>query len=205
MSFLFIFSPFFFYYVQETSYIFERDVILFQLRIGIHMNDTKDKGDKKLEDKKRKFDDLDRDILVRLQDDARRSYREIASDLQVSVGTVHNRIKRLMKSGILIGFQPVLNSKMLGYELCFLILVTIRGGHSPEVLDLVKNNLNVRSIYHTTGDQSAALICRFKKIEDAREFISEISQNKYVEKIVSNLVLDVVKEEPNVNIRVLEE
>ncbi len=169
--------------------------------VGMQMSATKDKGEKRPEDKKRKLDSLDEQILMRLQDDARRSYREIATDLQISVGTVHNRIKRLMKAKVLVGFQPVLNSKMLGYELCFFILITIKGGHSSEVLDLIKNNANVRAVYHTTGDQSAALICRFKKIEDAREFISEINQNKYVEKTISNLVLDVVKEEPNVNLR----
>ncbi len=165
------------------------------------MDDAKDTGEKKTEEKKHKLDSLDEQILMRLQDDARRSYREIAADLQISVGTVHNRIKRLMKSNVLIGFQPIINSQMLGYKLCFFILVTIRGGHSSEVLDLIKNNANVRAVYHTTGDNTAALICRFKKIEDAREFISEINQHKYVEKTISNLVLDVIKEEPNVNLR----
>ncbi len=165
------------------------------------MSAVKDKGEKKVEDKKRKLDTLDIDILTRLQDDARRSYREIATDLQISVGTVHNRIKRLMKANVLTGFQPVLNSKMLGYELCFFISITIKGGHAPEVLALIKNHANVRALYHTMGDQSAALICRFKKMEDVREFISEIDQNKYVEKVVSNLVQEVIKEEPNVNLR----
>jgi len=162
---------------------------------------VKEKEEKKNDEKKRKLDQLDEQILIRLQEDARRSYREIAQDLEISVGTVHNRIKRLMKANILTGFQPILNSKLLGYELCFLILLTIKGGHSMEVLDLIKNNPHVRSLYYTTGDQSAALICRFKKIEDAREFISEINQNKNVEKIVSNLVLDVIKEEPSINLR----
>ncbi len=165
------------------------------------MSAVKDKGEKRVEEKKRKLDPLDEQILMRLQDDARRSYREIATDLDISVGTVHNRVKRLIKSNVLLGFQPVLNSKMLGYELCFFILITIKGGNSPEVLDKIKNNPNVRALYHTTGDQSAALICRFKKMEDAREFISVINQNKDVEKVVSNLVLDVIKEEPNVNLR----
>ncbi len=169
--------------------------------VGICMNVVKEKGEKKVEDKKRKIDSLDMDILIRLQDDARRSYREIATDLQISVGTVHNRIKRMMKTNILTGFQPVLNSKLLGYELCFFILITIKGEQATEVLGLIKNNANVRALYHTTGNQDAALICRFKKMEDAREFISEINQNKYVEKTVSNLVLNVIKEEPNVDLR----
>ncbi|OLS16268.1 MAG: AsnC family transcriptional regulator [Promethearchaeota archaeon CR_4] len=169
------------------------------------MDASKDKDEKKPEDKKLKFDDLDRDIILRLQDDARRSYREIAADLQISVGTVHNRVKRLIKSNILMGFQPILNSKTLGYEHCFLIFITIRSGHLLDVLDPIKNNPNVRSIYSLTGDQAAAIICHFKKLDDAREFIRQISQNKYVKKTVSNLVLNVIKEQSNVNLSGLEE
>lgn len=165
------------------------------------MSERKEKGEKK--SNKHRFDPLDLEILARLQEDARRSYREIASELGISVGTVHNRITKLMNSHILMGFQPILNSKTLGYDLCFLILVTIRGGHSQEVFEDVLTNRSVRAIYHTTGDHDAALICRFRKLEEAREFISELTQKQYIEKAISNLVLDVVKEDMNVDVHML--
>ena len=166
------------------------------------MSDKKDGGEKK--GHKHKFDQLDLEILARLQEDARRSYREIAHELGISVGTVHNRITKLMNSQILMGFQPILNSKTLGYDLCFLILITIQGGHAHDVLDDIQTNPSVRAIYHTTGDHDAALICRFQKLEDAREFISEVSQKQYIDKAIANLVLDVVKEDLNVDVHTLE-
>src|SRR5271157_522331 len=124
------------------------------------MSDRKDKVDKKSD--KHKFDALDLEILARLQEDARHSYREIANELGISVGTVHNRIQKLTNANILMGFQPILNSKTLGFDLCFLILLTIRGDDSGEFLQEIKNDPSVRAIYHTTGDHNVALICRFK-------------------------------------------
>ncbi len=44
-------------------------------------------------------DELDMRILSLLQKNARLSYREIAKELGVAVGTVYNRIKRLEESG----------------------------------------------------------------------------------------------------------
>ncbi len=40
-------------------------------------------------------DELDLRILSLLQQNARLSYREIARELKVAVGTVYNRIKRM--------------------------------------------------------------------------------------------------------------
>ncbi|MCD6409200.1 MAG: AsnC family protein, partial [Candidatus Verstraetearchaeota archaeon] len=41
------------------------------------------------------LDDIDRKILALLQKNARISFRDIADAVGISVGTVHNRIKKL--------------------------------------------------------------------------------------------------------------
>ncbi len=51
-----------------------------------------------------KTDDLDYEIISLLQKDGRRPYKEIANDLGVSIGTVHNRISKLKKIEIINGF-----------------------------------------------------------------------------------------------------
>jgi Lrp/AsnC family transcriptional regulator for asnA, asnC and gidA len=47
------------------------------------------------------IDELDRAIMVELQDDGRRSYREIAQRLGVAPGTVRARVLQLIREGIL--------------------------------------------------------------------------------------------------------
>jgi Lrp/AsnC family transcriptional regulator for asnA, asnC and gidA len=47
------------------------------------------------------IDDLDRKIILALQKDARRPYKDIAKMLRVSEGTIKNRVTRLISRGIL--------------------------------------------------------------------------------------------------------
>lgn len=53
------------------------------------------------------LDTLDLALLKTLQADGRRSYTEIAQDLNVSVGTVRNRIKRLIEDKTLFVYGRV--------------------------------------------------------------------------------------------------
>ena len=47
-----------------------------------------------------KLDDIDVSILKIINEDVRTSYRQISRSLDVSVGTVHNRIDKMVKRGV---------------------------------------------------------------------------------------------------------
>ena len=47
------------------------------------------------------LDDIDRKIILELQEDARRQFKIIAKKLRVSEGTIKNRVTRLKNRGIL--------------------------------------------------------------------------------------------------------
>ncbi len=136
-----------------------------------------------------KTDDLDYEIISLLQKDGRRPYKEIANDLGVSIGTVHNRISKLKKMEIINGFTVNINNEKLGYNLCFIILLRIDGKHSAEVLEELKDRKEILSCFHITGEQSAALICRFENLEDVQNFIQDLNKEKYILRTVSNMVL----------------
>lgn len=154
--------------------------------------------------KKDAVDELDRKIVAKLQEDARRSYREIASELGVSVGTVHNRIKKMLSHGVLKGFFPLLNPRSFGLNLMFVIQVRITGGEHAAVFEKLKDHPSVRSIYHVTGETSAILICDFLDVDDTRKFLYELNQDPNVERTVSSLVLERVKENPSFQVRGVE-
>lgn len=136
-----------------------------------------------------KTDDLDYEIISLLQKNGRRPYKEIASDLGVSIGTIHNRISKLKKMEIINGFTVNINNEKLGYNLCFIILLRIDGKHSAEVLEELKDRKEILSCFHITGEQSAALICRFENLEDIQNFIQDLNKEKHIIRTVSNMVL----------------
>ena len=139
--------------------------------------------------KERDLDDIDRDIIRILQENAKTSYREIQDKLGISIGTIHNRINKLETSEIIEGYTLKLNNIKLGYKFTFLIRVQIDGKHTAEILDHLREKPEVCSIFHTTGEQSAALICRFKEPEHVHDFIREINEKQWVTKTISNMVL----------------
>ena len=139
--------------------------------------------------KKDALDDIDKNILRILQEDARKSYREIQNDLGISIGTIHNRISKLKDSKIIQGYTLKLNNMKLGYKLTFLIRIQIDGKHTKEILSDISQKPEVCSVFHTTGEQSAALICRFKESEDVHNFVRELNEKEYITRTVSNMVL----------------
>ena len=135
------------------------------------------------------IDEMDKQIIQILQDNARTSYREIKETLGISIGTIHNRISKLKDNGIIEGYTLKLDNQKLGYKLTFLIRMQIDGKHTKEVLDEITQRPEVCSVFHTTGEQSAALICRFQEADDVHEFIRELNAREYVLRTVSNMVL----------------
>ena len=62
------------------------------------------------------FDYIDKQILQKLQLDARKAYSQIASELKVSNSLVHQRIKKLTELGVVKNAEFILNEKKLGYK-----------------------------------------------------------------------------------------
>ncbi len=138
---------------------------------------------------KKELDEIDRNILRILQADARKSYREIQNKLGISIGTIHNRIAKLKKNGVIKGYTLRLNNEKLGYKLSFLIRINCDGKFTEKILEDLKEIPEVCSIFHTTGEQSAALICRFKESGDVHTFIRELNQKEYITRTNSNMIL----------------
>ena len=135
------------------------------------------------------LDEIDEAIIKMLQKDAKTSYREINKELSISIGTIHNRISKLEEHNVIEGYTLKLNNEILGYKLTFLIRINIDGKHTQEILEEVSKKSEVCSVFHTTGEQSAALICRFKEAQDVHNFIRELNEKKFVTKTNSNMVL----------------
>jgi len=150
--------------------------------------------------KEKALDDIDKNIIRILQDDARTSYREIQDKLGISIGTIHNRISKLRELGVVQGYTLRLSNEKLGYKLTFLIRVNVDGKHTEEILEDLTKIPEVCSIFHTTGEQSAALICRFKDSQDVHKFIRELNEKEHVTRTNSNMVLKEYKNSAFVDI-----
>lgn len=83
------------------------------------------------------LDDVDRRILMELQQDGRRSYRDIASTMGVAAGTVRARVLQMTSSGML-DIVAVPNLYQMGYKFHALVGIRVEPGHSIEVGNLLE-------------------------------------------------------------------
>jgi DNA-binding Lrp family transcriptional regulator len=140
-------------------------------------------------------DDIDRKIMRLLQEDARKSFNKIADSLGIAVGTAYNRVKSLEDRGILKGYTIMLDSAKLGYGLTALILIEAEGRYLPEVEKELSKLDEVICIYDITGDYDVAVVARFKDRSSLNNFIKSALKMPHVTRTVTNVVLNVVKED----------
>ncbi len=141
------------------------------------------------------IDELDRKILSLLQRDARLSYREIAKELNVAVGTVYNRLKRLEEEGILKGFYPKLDYERLGYELTAIIGVRAQGKRIIQIEREIAKDDHVLCVYDVTGEYDIIVVAKFKGREDMNRFVKKVLAIDGVEKTNTHVAMDIVKED----------
>ena len=75
-----------------------------------------------------KIDKLDRQILQVITHNARTPFKEVAEECGVSRAAVHQRVQKMFDNGVILGSGYRVNPKMLGYNLCVLIGITLEKG-----------------------------------------------------------------------------
>ena len=146
------------------------------------------------------MDDIDRNIIRLLQEDARKSFNKLADSLGIAVGTAYNRVKNLEEKGILKGYTIMLDSAKLGYGLTALILIEAEGRFLTDVESALAKLEEVICIYDITGDYDIAVVARFKDRTALNNFIKSALKMPHVSRTVTNVVLNVVKEDFRVTV-----
>jgi len=142
-----------------------------------------------------KLNGIDFQILRLLQEDSRMSYRKIADAIGMAVGTVYNRIKRLEDEGVLKAYTVMVDTTKIGYDLTAVILIQAEGLHLAEVEKKIAQSDYTICVYDITGDFDIAVIARFRNRSMLNNFIKGILKIPHVTRTVTNVTLNVVKED----------
>jgi DNA-binding Lrp family transcriptional regulator len=147
-----------------------------------------------------KINDVDLRILSLLQEDCRLSFNKVASKLGISVGTAFNHIKSLEKKGIIKGYTAIVDSSKLGYSLTAIIMIQAEGAHLVDLEEEIAKTANVVAVYDITGDYDATVIAKFKDRASLNVFIKNLLTIPHIKRTVTNITLNVIKEDPGVKI-----
>lgn len=72
------------------------------------------------------FDEIDRKILKFLIGNARMPFLEIARECGISGAAIHQRIKKLEDSGVILGSRLIVDPKKMGFDVCAFISIRIQ-------------------------------------------------------------------------------
>ena len=97
------------------------------------------------------MDDIDRQLIALLRDDARTPVATLAKRLRVARGTVQNRLARLEKDGVIVGYTVRLRPQAEEHHIRALMTVEVEGNSSEAVLRSLRGDPAVTALHSTNG------------------------------------------------------
>ena len=96
-------------------------------------------------------DDIDRQLIGLLRNDARASVASLAKALGVSRGTVQNRMARLAANGTIVGYTVRLKPDAAEPRIHAFMTVAVEGNQVDTVIKALRGEPAVTALYSTNG------------------------------------------------------
>ncbi len=144
-------------------------------------------------------DTTDIAILRLLQHDAKLTIKEIAAKLSLTPTPVHERIKKLEKSGYISAYRAVLNRQKLDLSLLVFCNVTLEAHHSEYIAQFesdVQQLPEVVECYHVAGMFDYLLKVMVTDMETYQAFVTQrLAALPNIRNVQSFFVMTEVKNE----------
>ncbi|MFX1273714.1 MAG: winged helix-turn-helix transcriptional regulator [Promethearchaeota archaeon] len=118
------------------------------------------------------LDDKDKEILNILQENCRVSYNELSEKVGLAASTIHNRVQKMQKDGIINGFHAQVDPFKIGFKTLALLGLSI----DPLKLDIVAKKIasfdEVQLVAATTGDHDIVAQIISKNEKELWKFIN---------------------------------
>jgi Lrp/AsnC family transcriptional regulator for asnA, asnC and gidA len=124
----------------------------------------------------RDIDDLDKKMILELQEDARASFKDIARKLRVSEGTVRNRVIRLIDEGIL-KLQARVDPFAFPHKIAALVGVNLRERHPEKQMEKIKKIPCVTSVWNATGRYDLFFEVMVDSLKELNEVLLKIDRD----------------------------
>lgn len=152
------------------------------------------------------LDRIDIQILQALQEDCRTPLENIAKKLGVPKSTIHYRIRRLERSGIIEDYFAKVNATKVGKD--YLLVVLVRAKYGPHYHERIGRRIaaipGVWAVYYVLGDIDFVLLIRANDREDYMHKLERIISMPDIERTSTQVVAKVVKEDPRISLRIKE-
>ena len=120
------------------------------------------------------IDSRDRTILALLESDARLSYGDIGKKVGLAASSVHDRVWKLEKAGIIRGYRAEIDMDKAGFPITAIVSLALRPGSPADLVSRVEEFPLVESCYSVAGDNSYALVVRAPSTKELEELLDAL-------------------------------
>ena len=143
------------------------------------------------------IDPTDKSILALLQNDGKITFKEIASQLNLTTTPVYERIKRLEREGYIKSYKAILDRKKIGLNLlvfCNISLKEHQASYLAQFEKDIKEFNEVIACYHIAGMYDYLIKISVEDMDVYQHFIAnKLANIKNIARVQSSFVMTEVK------------
>lgn len=146
------------------------------------------------------IDEIDRKIITLLQQDARLSNAALADKVGLTTSTVHERVKKLERKGIIKGYVAVVDPEALGKPITAFIRLVVGASagnyfeSKEDVMQVCLAEPDVLECHGVAGEDCYVLKVRVASPKELEKLIEKIRCQANVSASTTNIVLSTFKE-----------
>jgi DNA-binding Lrp family transcriptional regulator len=139
------------------------------------------------------MDDLDRQLIALLRNNARATVAELAKALGVARGTVQNRMTRLTRSGTLVGYTVRLKPDVEEQRIRAFTTVAVEGNQLDAVIRALRGEPAVGALYSTNGRWDIVAELRADSLEAFDRVLARMRLIEGISQTETSLLLSTFK------------
>jgi len=139
------------------------------------------------------MDDIDRQLIGLLRNDARASVASLAKALGVARGTVQNRMARLAASGTIVGYTVRLKPDIGVERIRAFMTVAVEGNQVDRVIKALRGEPAVAALHSTNGRWDIVAELRADSLEEFDRVLARIRLVEGISQTETSLLLSTFK------------
>ncbi|UZT97620.1 Lrp/AsnC family transcriptional regulator [Chryseobacterium fluminis] len=143
------------------------------------------------------FDDIDKKLLLFLQEDSKQTTKELSYKLGLSVTAIYERIKKLENNGVISKYVALLDKQKINRDFIVLCHIKLVQHKKEYVLHFEKEIMNLHEVtecFHVSGDYDYILKIGVRDIADYRNFmLTKLTALQHIASTQSSFMISEVK------------
>lgn len=130
--------------------------------------------DHRSSEESRVMDDIDWLIIDVLQRNARVSFKDLGAEVGLSAPAAAERVRRLERRGVILGYRPVLDPNRLGVPILAVIRVNARADAVKTIDEIVLDIPEIIECHRVTGSDSHVIRARLRSTQHLEELLEKL-------------------------------